>query len=298
MKCYIECSIAVILVNYNGLNDTIECIESLNKSERKVSIIVVDNASEKCNAEIIEYKYSDVTVIRSKINLGFSGGNNLGIKYALDRGFDFIMLLNNDTVIDSKMITNLLLAVEKDTLVSPVMYYFDDKNSIWYGGGYINKFTGNAIHMNMNTSNEIKKDFYCSFATGCCWLMSRKLIEEIGLLSEEYFMYCEDVDYCIRLQNSGKKIKLVSNAKLWHKVSKSSGGNNSPFSIYYITRNRLYYLKRYRDYFTVFAYPFSVITRFVRIFQFLLKGEVAWKAFYKGIIDYYKGITGEVDEYI
>jgi GT2 family glycosyltransferase len=286
---------AIILVNYNGLTDSIDCIESLYKIDNfdEVKIIFVDNASKNDDGKVIKEKYTEVKVINSRVNRGFSVGNNLGITYALKEHFGYIVLLNNDTVVDSLMIEKLKECCTENSVVTPKMYYYSNRNVIWYGGGRINRFTGNAQHYQMGCEDthisEIKD---CSFATGCCIMIKSNTIEKIGLLNEDYFMYCEDTEFCIRLKLNGYNIQYVPDAKLWHKVSSSTGGSDSPFSTYYMTRNRLHYVKRYRKYFACTAYAFSLVSRYIRMLQ--CKDENRKSAFKQGILDHFNGITGEV----
>lgn len=256
-------TIFVILVNYNGLNDTISCLNSLKHMEGCVSVIVVDNASDKTEWLDLKDLFPKIHVIHSDINLGFSGGNNLGIQYAIESGAEYIILLNNDTVVNHSFLSQLLQAVETDCILVPKMMYFNNPDIIWYGGGYFNKFSGRAIHRNMNCKDTMDQtpSQYCTFATGCCMFIPVSIIQTIGLLDETYFMYCEDCEYCLRILKNRKRIKYVPSAVLWHKVSQSTGGDESSFSIYYMTRNRFYYLKKYKSYFYLTAIPFTYISR-------------------------------------
>lgn len=291
--------IAIILVNYNGTNDTIECIESIKKSTYdNYKVIVVDNASPEKDCKKITKKFPDVKLIESKENLGFSGGNNLGIKYALENDFDYIMLLNNDTIIDNLMINELLKNSDKNTITAPKMYYYKEKNRIWYAGGKIDKITGSVKHYKMNEiDNNEDKISNVTFATGCCMMINADIIKRIGMLNDSYFMYCEDTDFCLNALSNNIKILYIPNAKLWHKVSVSSGGEGSPFSTYYITRNRFYYISKYKNYFAFTAMLYSFITRYIRILQYKFKKNNIWKSIKKGVYDYKKKINGKVDKY-
>lgn len=289
--------LAVILVNYNGLDDSIECIESIKKSScnDEITVVFVDNSSKVNEAEIIKKQFDDVVTIRSEENGGFSAGNNIGIKYAIRAGFEYIMLLNNDTIIDAQMIARLQEKCEKNTVTVPQMLYYAEPDKIWYGGGEINRWTGNAKHKYMNQSNNSEKDEIVTFATGCCMMIHVETLKTVGLLDESYFMYCEDTEFCIRLAQKGIKIKYIPLAKLWHKVSKSTGGSESSFSLYYITRNRLEYLKKYKESFYWTAYPFSLVSRYIRMWQ--CKDAKKRKAYRDAIRDARAGMTGRTEEY-
>lgn len=284
---------AVILVNYRGCDDTFECIESIKRSSAKVSIIVVDNASENGDYERLKSR-EDCIAILSEKNLGFAGGNNLGIDYALNNGYENIILLNNDTVIAVNMLEELLKNLDEDVICSPCMYYYYEQDVVWYGGGHINKYTGRAIHNHMG-SKEYGEPGYYTFATGCCMAMSRGVIEKLGHLEDSYFMYCEDAEYCLRAMRNGINIKYVPTARLWHKVSRSTGGGESALFIYYMTRNRLRYIKDYKEVFSITAYPFTVISRYLRALQYLIKGKREWRVFVKAIRDDKQGVIGRVD---
>ena len=289
-------SVAVILVNFNGIKDSIECIKSINKSNiiDQVKIIFVDNASANREDLIIKQMFPDIITLRSDINNGFSAGNNIGIKYAVNNNYQYIMLLNNDTVIETDLIDILRKKCDENTVTVPKMFYYSQPDLIWYGGGRINKFTGNAEHINMNRiDNFYDEDRNVTFATGCCMMIASKTFKKIGLLEEKYFMYCEDTDFCIRLVQKDIKIVYLHDAKLWHKIGKSTGGEISPFNVYYITRNRLYYNKIYRKNFNPCAYIYSLISRYIRMW--ICKDKSLKCAYKKALTDYKKGVTGKVD---
>lgn len=282
----------VILVNYNGLNDTLECIKSILSTQfKEITIVVVDNASTEDETIEIKEKYPDVVTLRSEINGGFSAGNNIGIKYALEHGAAYIMLLNNDTVIAPDMISLLLDGCNENTITVPKMYYYWDQEKIWYGGGEINKWTGNAVHCCLNQKQEQQSRRLCTFATGCCMMVKADIFARVGLLDESYFMYFEDVDFCIRILSAGIRILYVPEARLWHKVGSSSGGEMSPFNAYYCTRNRLNLIRNNRRFFHWTAYWYSLITRYIRMIQ--SKDKIVKKAFLKGISDYRRGCIGQ-----
>lgn len=284
---------AVVLVNYNGLSDTLDCIDSLHKSTVPLKIIVIDNASKDDETYFISQKYPDVKVFRQEENLGFAGGNNIGIQWALDNDYEYIALLNNDTIIDPKLFESLKAEAGQNTVVAPYMYCHSAPDELWYGGGHIDRWTGNAKHIYAPSEN--MQPFESTLVTGCCFMAHRTIWEKTGLLDDSYFMYNEDTDFCIRLMQNGFKMKTVPQAKLWHKVGKSSGGEASPLSCYYITRNRLHLLKIYKDFFKPTAYPFTVLTRYIWILRMMIAGKKeSAKAFSQGIKDAKNGIMGVV----
>lgn len=242
---------SVILVNYNGAKYNFECIDSiLNSSYENIEIIVVDNASTDNSVELLSNKYSnEIIILKSEINGGFSYANNIGIQYALDNGSEYILLLNNDTVVNKNSISCLIQESIKNgnCATCPKINYYDRRDFIWSAGGKINWITGNAVHFGINEkeNNIYNKKKYVDFATGCCILLNKDIIKKIGYLEEKYFLYFEDVDYCMKINNNNIKILYCPNSIIYHKVSASTGGDETPLFIYYITRNRLLFNKKY-----------------------------------------------------
>ena len=285
--------VCVILVNYNGLSDTLECIQSLCNSTVKADIIVVDNASEVDECRLINENYAVIS-LRSDKNLGFAGGNNLGLEYAVRNHYEYVILLNNDTVVADDLIEVLISRCDEGTVTTPTIYYEDGK-SVWSAGGYINKFTGAA--RNIQTGYQYSKEpVYCSFASGCCICAKISTIKKVGFLDESFFMYCEDADYCIKLFNKGIRILYLPEAQLIHKVSKSTGGSNSSFCNYYLTRNRLRNIKQNTDYFCFTALPVILLEKIIRMIQFCINGK-DWKSICDGIYDFIHNIYGRSDKY-
>lgn len=283
--------IVCIIVNYNGINDTVEAIRSLENSSCPIDIIVIDNASKNEEGTKLKNMFSDINVIINTTNVGFAGANNIGMKYALDNGYSYILLLNNDTVIAKDMIEELMDYADEKTVVVPTMYYYSDPQTIWYAGGKFNRFTGSSKHIiSKNISGNI------NFATGCCMLIPSQIVKEIGMLDESYFMYCEDADYSIKLIKSKKNIVNVPTAHLWHKVGKSSA-TVSNLSLYYYNRNRLFLTSNNRNFFFFTAFPISLLTRYIRLLQAYFRKDEKWKVYKKAIHDYFHKINGKVDNF-
>lgn len=284
-----------MLVNYNGLQDTLDCIESLLKTSQPelLNIIVVDNSTNRNEATLISNKFPKVQAIRCVENNGFSHANNLGIKEAIHNTCTHIMLLNNDTIVDKDMISILIRHSEENCILAPTILYYDDPMSIWSQAGHISKITGNAKNGKMNTpvSTTTPDSIECNFLSGCCMFMPMSTFNKIGILDESYFMYFEDADYCVRARKLGIKLKCITKAVLYHKVGKSVGGSHSAFCAYYLTRNRLNFLKKYKEYFGFIPYCFSLLTRIIRMIQ---TNDASITNTYKlAILDHLKNITGK-----
>lgn len=255
--------ISVVTVNYNTSADTIECLTSLAAVKTKgftFSVVVLDNGSREPLTLPKSLQQTFIEVLRSESNLGYTGGNNLAIRHALDTyNSDYILLLNNDTYVDPDFLSRLYqhaLVSPQDGLVTPKIYFakgrefFPDSysaaekgNIIWYGGGSIDWGNLLAFHRSVDEVDrgQLATTSDSDFATGCCVLIRREVLEKIGLLSEDYFLYLEDVDLSIRARLAGYGLGFCSTAVVWHKNAGSSGGAGSELHQYYMTRNRLYF---------------------------------------------------------
>lgn len=239
----------IILLNWNGKEDSLECIESLKKIDyNNYKIIVVDNNSEDDSVLEIRKQYPEIKIIENKENLGFAGGNNVGIKYAMENGADYVLLLNNDTAVERGFLEKLVEAGESDKkngLLGPKTNYHSEQNRIWFAGGKINWLKNKGTHIGLDEIDngqydEIKE---VDYLTGCCLLIKREVIEKIGILAEDYFLYYEDTDFSLRAKNADYKIMYIPEAKIYHKVSRSTKPG-SPSYIYYHVRNGLVMTKR------------------------------------------------------
>jgi GT2 family glycosyltransferase len=295
--------VSIILVNYNGRKYNKECLDSILSSDYKnFEVIVVDNASTDNSVEELEEIYKDkITIIKSLVNLGFSGGNNIGIDYAISKGTDYVMLLNNDTYIEPNMISTMLETSinENYSVVSPKIYYFDNKEKIWSAGAVMNWKRGLASQRGIDTidSGLFDERVSVEFGTGCCLLIPSKIINLVGLLSEEYFLYYEDTDYCTRIIRSGFKIVYEPKAVLYHKVSSSTGGVESFNYIYYNTRNRLLFNSKYNKENKYYYLSYFYFTRIAKVVKWLFSGKRELiRATFEAISDYNNNRLGKIQE--
>jgi len=205
---------------------------------------------------------------------------------------DFFLLINNDTIADNRMHEELLKTYEKfkDShigIITGKIYYYHKRNKIWFAGGFFSRFKCSGYHIDYDKhdngrSNEIKE---ISFATGCLWFVPFSVFEKVGLLPEEYFMYLEDTDYCLKLQRHGCKIIYNPKVKIWHKVGASSNHTKETPKYYWMNRNRIILCKKYFGVGQTFIFTFGFLipTRLVRFLQFLLKGKIVNT--FEGILD-------------
>jgi len=249
-KIHNDIYISVIILNWNNLTDTIVCIDSLFNSTMQINkIIVVDNGSTDNSGNLLEKRYGgdkNIKVILNASNEGFSRGINLGIREAIKNKPDFLLLLNNDAVLDGSCIKNLIDAFDADGkcgIAGPRIHYFHKKDIVWQGGGYFNYWTGGNVVPEKNKRPKQYKDEYvkASFLTGCIMLLKREVIEKIGLLDEDIFFYEEDVDFCLRAKKAGFELYYVPSATAWHKVE---GIRITPFAFYHRARSRILVLRK------------------------------------------------------
>lgn len=289
----------IILINYNGFEDTCECLDSICDSDyQNYRVLIIDNNSQDGSGKMIQRKFPQHEYIFNDDNIGFAAANNIGYKYALSKQAEYILLLNNDTVIDKQMISNLVINVKSDTVVVPKMYYYDNKDVIWFAGGEILYNKGTVKHLGehkVDSDNCLKKNRIISFATGCCMLIHKDILNKIGLFDENYFMYCEDFDFSIRLKQNSYKILFCHKAKLWHKVN-SSTKNSGSIAKYYLTRNRFYLLSNNKNYFNIISIIYSYLTRIILFLKDTCTANNS-KIYVEAWLDYKRGHMGRKSLY-
>lgn len=247
--------VSVVILNFKVKKETLACIQSVQKSEHKnIEIIVVDNNSEDGIEEEIK-KFNDVLFIQSGENLGYTGGNNLGIKKALDDGADYIFVLNPDTEIKPDTISNLISIAEDENagIIGPKIL-FGNRETIWYAGGILDLANVLGGHRGVDEKDEGQYDKIEStdFVTGGAMFVKAEVFKKIGLFDEKYFMYFEDSDFCYRAKKEGIKILYNPKAIVYHENAKSAG-LGSPLQDYFITRNRMLFASKFLSFRTRFA---------------------------------------------
>ena len=252
--------VSIIILNWNGLEDTIECLESLKKiTYPNYDVIVVDNGSEGNDAQVLQEKFSDyIHLIQNDRNYGFAGGSNIAMRYALNNcAPDYILLLNNDTVVDPKFLSEMVMVAEGDPAVGIVgakVYWYDRPDRLQFVWGKIDLWRARTIQTPKMVAErirsiEVDKGQYdqirkADWVTGCCFVIKRSVLERIGLLDASYFSYWEDTDYCTRAKKGGYKIVYAPTAKVWHKGHQSAK-KVSGLDRYYMVRNRFRFMKKH-----------------------------------------------------
>jgi GT2 family glycosyltransferase len=242
----------IIILNWNGKEDTLECLESVRSVDySNFDTIVVDNGSSDESVKAIRNEYPAVNVIEIGKNLGYAGGNNVGIRYALKNGADYILILNNDTIVDPqllKALINAALQIHQPGILSPKIYYFSNRKKIWYAGGYQIKQSARFRHIGIGceeNDKENKKIMETDYASGCALFTNASVFRKIGLFDKKFFLTYEETDFCYKAKKKNIRCYVVPEAKVWHKISVSFGGEKSPMFVYFLTRNRLLWAERH-----------------------------------------------------
>ncbi len=272
--------VSIITINYNGLKDTGEMIEAFKAHETfPYEIIVVDNASR--NPEeyaVLKEKHPAVRVIRSERNLGFAGGNNLGIPHA---NGDYLLFLNNDTLIDRPILENLVKVLDLNPRigsVSPKIACWPDKKRLQYAGSTPMtpvSLRNESIGFNRIDEGQFDQSRKTAFTHGAAMMIRASDIRKYGKMPEFYFLYYEELDWCVQIRRAGLKIWYEATSTVYHKESMSVG-KQSPLQVYYHTRNRLLFAKRSIDKRDerIYSYIYQTLVAFPkRLSIYLVKGK-------------------------
>lgn len=242
--------VAIVIVVWNGLNDTIECLDSLREdSYPNKEIVIVDNGSTDGSAEAIRERFPEVTVIATGKNLGFTGGNNAGIRYAIDHGADYVYLLNNDTTVEPDATEQLVRAAQANSgygLVAPVMHYYDAPRDLWFAGSSLDLDRGIALHDNTKPPTREQAPFEVPWVTGCAMMIPAPLLDRMEGFDDRFYLTWEDVDLSIRIRNSGKALAAVPASRIYHKGAMSADKlHESKF--YFAVRNKLLLVSKHNS---------------------------------------------------
>lgn len=237
--------ISAIVLNFKVKKDTLECIKSLKSSTYPVKIYLVDNNSGDDIGEIVSSD-KEINFIQNDNNLGYTGGNNVGIKKAIG-GSDYIFIINPDVILEKNTIETLVKAAEDYSagIVGPKVY-FEDKKTIWHAGGILDKLNVIGTHLGMDEKDRGQYDKLreVDFISGAAIMIKKQVFEKIGFFDERYFLYYEDADFCFRAKLAGFKILYVPGAIVYHKNAKSTG-LGSALQDYYIIRNRMLFAAKF-----------------------------------------------------
>ena len=267
--------IAIIIINWKKYDFTLSCIDSVLKSSYKnFKIVLIDNESQKDLSNEFE-KNKNIHIIKNEKNEGFARANNQAIKYSIKNGFDYILLLNNDTIIKYDLLGSLIKQSNtlNQQIIQPLILNYDG-SKIWNAGGTINNFFGTFHTLKKGKIFKNFKSNSCltEWFTGCCVFINTDIFKDIGYFDERFFAYYEDIDFSIRLKKMGYSIALMTDSHLQHYESASSKsinkteGNLSPYVHYLNIRNHILLLKKHSKSFNLIG---VLIYQLIKIISYL-----------------------------
>jgi GT2 family glycosyltransferase len=235
--------VTAIVVNWNGMDVIGPCLETLLSSGLEgLEVMVVDNASTDDSAQFVRDTFPDVRIVPTGGNLGYAAGVNAGVGVALDEGADYMFVLNNDVEVAPDCVEKLVAAASERpdaAFLGPLIYYHDQPDVVWSAGGRIGWWTGHIRHIGIRErdAGQFAGVRDVDYVTGCAVLVRASALSGVGLMDTSYFMYNEDTDWCVRARRAGFAVVAVGDARLWHKVSASSGGGLTSFKVYHRVRS-------------------------------------------------------------
>lgn len=243
----------VVILNWNQTALTLGCLASLSKLNSisgDSRIVVVDNASLDDVVGLVQERYPSVTLVKNNENLGYAGGNNVGIRHALDNDVEWVCILNNDVTVASDFLEILLATAQAHPnvgVVTPLVAEMADRGRVWALGSAVNNATGavTRLHAREPVARWLDQPpFEVDIASGAAMLVKREVLERVGLMDEDFFLYYEETDWCMRIRQAGYRILAVPTSVVWHKVS-ATLGTTSPIIDYYMLRNHLRLIARH-----------------------------------------------------
>lgn len=286
----------IVILNFNSFEDTEECLISLEKLDyNNYEIIIIDNSSNDNSYDKLKKRFVKYNIIKSNENLGYANGNNIGIKYALESGAEYICILNNDVIVERNFLDKII-TVMKDKmdigLAGPCICQYDHKNSIQAMGANINLYTGltQGKYKNYKYSEIPHKNILVDYLGGACFICRREVFEEIGLIPENYFLFFEETEFCYRASIKGYKLLCVYDSKVYHKGS-STISKYKGLSYYFLNRNRVVFIRRNAN--IIPKIIFSVYIFIEAVGRILIRKEPV--DLIKNIIEGFKADTNIID---
>lgn len=273
--------VTAIILNWCGEEDTAACLRSLLAGDYPaLTILLVDNGSPDGSGPRLHAAFPEIAYLQTGANLGYTGGNNRGMRWAMDGGADYVLVLNNDTVIELAAVTHLVEAARSGArvgAVSPKILHFGAPDRIWFGGGVMSRIRGLGVHEragehDIPIANEPVRDI--TFGTGCCCLFSADALRAVGGFAEDFFAYVEDVELSLRLSRAGFRLLYQPAARVLHRVPLHEGAAPTPFQILHRDRNRRRLVRRHygwRDRLVFAAWFYS--SRLVTLARYVGSGD-------------------------
>ncbi len=298
--------IGIVILNWNKDDYTKRCLESIDSlrfDDIRLNTYLIDNNSEQFNEMFMTQALPGVNIIRLDDNVGYTGGNNVGIDAAMKDQCEFVFIANNDTIFTESLIPELLKTIEQDesiASVSPKVLFYKEQNKIQFGGGKLNLYFGKYEHLGYGSiddgSFDTEKEI--DFFTGCGVLLKSSVIRELGKFEDSFFAYCEDIELSVRIRRAGYKLYYNGNAAIYHDESPSLGGYLNPLAFYLSKRNSVYLINMHgtvgqRFCYLIYSYTFFLLA--VAGYAFLKERFDLLKMYVRALKDSLKGVKGKPD---
>lgn len=291
--------VSIILLNLNGYQDTRDCLESLQQvAYPNFDVIVVDNGSSDDSSARLQKEFPSIKLLGSKENLGFTGGNNLGIEHVLANGAAYVLLLNNDTVVDERFLDELVRVGETSPrigILGPKIFYASEPQRIWYAGGRVKYGRGSCDHVGkdqLDSDVSFSSTETTDFITGCAMMIKSEVFRNIGLLDSKLFIYWEDNDFCMRARHAGYSCVFVPTARVWHKISRTCG-LQSAFTLYLSTRNQLTWIAKHVPFpYKPFTLAYALLRKLFKMTLLVFSRPESASAIWSGIWAFFVGTYG------
>jgi len=258
-------SVIAVVLNWNGYDDTVQCVSSLQQAHySNLQIILVDNGSTDGSTTRLEQAFPALTLIKLSENTGYAAGNNAGIKAALARGADYVLVINNDTTVEKKFLQPMVDAAERDItagVVTCTVNYQAEPDRIYAAGGQFKRWLCTGVNANQREifAEQSAREREVSFISGCVMLVRRSVFEKCGLLDERFFLYFEDLEFS-RRANKNFRLLYVPGAKIYHKSGAGTKwASYTPTYLYYHTRNRLWAFKNDFWFYRIYVFGFTIL---------------------------------------
>lgn len=288
--------IAAIILNLSRYDMTSECIRSLAATDAEnLQIIVVDNGSSEDSVGLFRRRFPNMTVLPQSRNLGFAAGCNVGIRHAIAEGFEYVLLLNNDTVAAPDLVREMLVAIQSNSLVAavcPKIYFANSRQMLWYAGGDFSLWTGLPRHRGWKTIDrgQFERQREITHATGCAMLVRCRALHDVGLLDEQFWAYAEDLDWSIRFRKKGYRLAFAPKARLWHHDGATAvqalGSGTQAMRQFFSTRNMVFVARKHASWWQIPSYAFGFLINHIAFYTFLR----IWKRDFRALWAIYRGL--------
>jgi GT2 family glycosyltransferase len=287
---------SIVVLNRDGHEMTAACLRSLLRMEgANFEILVVDNGSSDGSVEMLPQEFPKITLLPQGHNLGFAAGSNVGMRHALAKGAEFVLLLNNDTIVAPDFLREMLAAIQADTRIAaacPKIYFAHHSRMLWYAGADFNLWIGTSKHRGWNKIDRGQFDHHQDItqATGCAMLIRKSAICDVGLLDEQFWAYVEDLEWSVRALKSGYRLAFAPKACLWHRCGatavESMGSGSQAIRQFLSTRNMIFLARKHAHWWQMPSYALGFLVNHIAFYTLFR----LWRRDFRALFAIYKGL--------